>query len=203
MADDHNHQSFDKPMRDVDWLHVLARQAMRAPLLQAWFDALNLGQGAKVADLGCGPGYVAMRLALRVGPRGKVYAVDRSSDALDVARGLMTSNRLDQVEPLAGDVATMRQLPGPVDAVLATMMLHHTDDLERVLANLARLAGPRTPLLLGEFHPGARCEIGPPREHRIAPAALEAACRHAGLETLEYRRQTAEHYYLVVASHMF
>src|SRR5215203_213091 len=39
-------------------------------------DALHLQTGATVADVGSGTGYFTWRLAQKVGPKGKVYAVD-------------------------------------------------------------------------------------------------------------------------------
>src|SRR5436853_3110450 len=42
----------------------------------AVLDALHLHAGSTVADIGAGPGYFTFRMAERVGPQGKVYAVD-------------------------------------------------------------------------------------------------------------------------------
>lgn len=39
-------------------------------------------QGQVVADLGCGPGFYTFPLADRVGPTGKVYAVDSDENAI-------------------------------------------------------------------------------------------------------------------------
>src|SRR5262249_56850489 len=39
-------------------------------------DALNIADGSIVADLGAGGGWFTSRLALRVGPKGLVYAED-------------------------------------------------------------------------------------------------------------------------------
>ena len=39
-------------------------------------DALGIGRGSVVADLGAGGGWFTVRLAGRVGPNGMVYAED-------------------------------------------------------------------------------------------------------------------------------
>lgn len=44
---------------------------------------LKLQPGQCVADVGCGPGYYTWKFAERVGPRGRVYAVDTNEDHLD------------------------------------------------------------------------------------------------------------------------
>jgi ubiquinone/menaquinone biosynthesis C-methylase UbiE len=41
--------------------------------------------GVRIADVGCGPGAIAVRLAKTAGPDGAVWAVDRDGDSLSVA----------------------------------------------------------------------------------------------------------------------
>ena len=41
-----------------------------------------VSEGQTVADLGCGPGYYTLALAERVGPGGRVYAVDSDEKAI-------------------------------------------------------------------------------------------------------------------------
>lgn len=50
---------------------------------RAWH-AAGIGIGAKVADLGAGPGFATVDLARLVGPTGEVYAIERSRRFLDV-----------------------------------------------------------------------------------------------------------------------
>ncbi len=42
------------------------------------WDRAGFGKGARLLDLGCGPGFAALELAARVGPEGRVLAVDES-----------------------------------------------------------------------------------------------------------------------------
>jgi len=48
--------------------------------------ALNLREGSRVLDIGCGTGLNFPLLLAAVGPSGKVVGVDRSSEMLEVAR---------------------------------------------------------------------------------------------------------------------
>jgi ubiquinone/menaquinone biosynthesis C-methylase UbiE len=190
---------FDKEMKDADWIKVFARQAMRAPLLEQWFDDLELEPGSRVADLGCGPGYVAMRVAMRVGAAGCVYAIDRSAEALETLDRIRDTNALAQIRTDEADIAALSRLPGPVDAVIAAMMLHHNDHPAALLGRIAELAGPGQPILVAEFHPHGPAEVGPPADVRIGPEELRAAASEAGLTERLYRRQTPEHYLMVMA----
>jgi ubiquinone/menaquinone biosynthesis C-methylase UbiE len=45
-----------------------------------------VSKGQTVADLGCGPGYYTLALAERVGPKGKVYAVDSDDKAIQALK---------------------------------------------------------------------------------------------------------------------
>ena len=58
----------------ADWLERPEREREEAP--GKLMEALKLKAGEAVADLGCGSGYFTFRLADKVGPKGKVFAVD-------------------------------------------------------------------------------------------------------------------------------
>jgi ubiquinone/menaquinone biosynthesis C-methylase UbiE len=53
-----------------------------SPRLTAIVDALPLGAGMRVIEIGCGPGAAARAVAERVGPNGHVLAIDRSAKAI-------------------------------------------------------------------------------------------------------------------------
>jgi len=48
------------------------------PVTSAFFDRLGVKPGMRVLDLGCGPGFVSLDLAQRVGPTGSVVALDEA-----------------------------------------------------------------------------------------------------------------------------
>jgi SAM-dependent methyltransferase len=54
--------------------------------LAGWVDRLGLVQGARVLDFGSGSGQLSRRLALAVGPKGRVTCLDISPRWLEVAR---------------------------------------------------------------------------------------------------------------------
>ena len=55
----------------------------------------EIAAGQSVADYGCGPGYVSMELARRVGPEGHVHAFDINADFVARTREKLTAEGLD------------------------------------------------------------------------------------------------------------
>ncbi len=192
---------FQKNLSHLTWSEVFARQRQRDVLIPAWMEALRLKAGDHVLDLGAGPGFVSLQLAARVGPTGLVYAVDRAPDALAYLMELMVREHITNIRCAATDVLQFsleEDEASRISAVLLTMMLHHDDAPEALIGHLARLLPTRARAVVAEFHPDGPATSGPPREARIAPEQLQAWLQEAGLCTLDYVRQSEEHYMLVV-----
>jgi ubiquinone/menaquinone biosynthesis C-methylase UbiE len=166
--------------------------------MNPWMDALRLKLGDRILEVGAGPGYVSMALAGRVGREGIVYAVDKSAEALAHLDRLQQERALPQIQRILADATALPPSSLSVDSALITMVLHHAEDPAGMLRSVAGLLPPGAPAVIGEFHPAGPCEQGPPPEHRIDPDQLRAWCEDAGLAVLEYRRQSPEHYMVLV-----
>jgi len=71
-------------MGGADWLERSEREIEEMP--ETAIDRLGLHPGMTVADVGAGVGYITVRVARRVGPSGKVYAVDVQPEMLSILR---------------------------------------------------------------------------------------------------------------------
>jgi len=191
-------QPFKKDLSHTTWDEVFARQMTRAGLMSAWIEALGLKPGDHVLDVGSGPGFVSLALADLVGPDGMVYAVDRSRDALAYLERLQNERKISQIQRMAADVGTLQPDDLHAGSALVTMVLHHADDPLAVLRTVHRLLPARARAVVAEFHPQGPCEHGAPREHRLAPEQVRAWCEAAGFKVLDERRQSPEHYMLVI-----
>ena len=98
--------------------------------------------GARIADVGCGPGAVAVRLAASAAPDGAVWAVDRDTDALAVASALAERSAVRVHTAAAAADAT--GLPaGTFDLVMLRHVLAHNGGHEQAIVDhLATLAKP-------------------------------------------------------------
>ncbi|MCC7355262.1 MAG: class I SAM-dependent methyltransferase [Anaerolineae bacterium] len=102
-----------------------------------------LPAGATVADVGTGTGFLVMGLA----PIARqVYGLDASPEMLAVARRNLAG--ITNVEWRVAEGAHLPLPVGSVDAALANMYLHHTEDPAAAIREMARIvrAGGRVVL---------------------------------------------------------
>jgi ubiquinone/menaquinone biosynthesis C-methylase UbiE len=103
----------------------------------------QLGSGSVGMDIGCGSGRWAKLVAPRV---GKLYCVDASAAALEVARGSLAGLHNCVILPGATDA-----LPVPDDSLdfaYSLGVLHHIPDTAQALHDCVRKLRPGAPFLL-------------------------------------------------------
>lgn len=150
--------------------------------------ALGLEAGDVACDVGAGPGYFALRLARAVGPTGRVYGVDVDPRMTRLLAERAAAAGLHHVTPVLAPQGDGLP-PEPCDLVLLVNSFHHLPDGPGYLTRLAGALAPGGRLVLVEFHEGD-LPVGPPPEHRVTRAAIDAAVAAAGL------RLAAEHRFL-------
>ncbi len=105
-------------------------------------DALGLRPGNVVADVGCGSGYFTFHLAARVGPQGRVYAVDIDDKELAKIRRRAAKESLTQIEAILGARDNPRLSAESADAVLVVNAYHEMRDYDAMLQGLYRALKP-------------------------------------------------------------
>src|SRR5262249_18118210 len=86
----------------ADWLERDERIEEEAP--DEAVRVLAIAKGSTVADIGAGSGYMTMRLAAQVGPRGRVFANDIQPQMLDMLRRRLTQQKITNVTIVQGAV---------------------------------------------------------------------------------------------------
>jgi precorrin-6B methylase 2 len=104
------------------WLDRPEREKEEQPT--KLLDALKLKPGEVVADVGAGSGYFTFRLAERVGPAGKVLAVDIQPEMLALIRQRMKQRGVANVEPVLGTVTDPKLPAAGVDTILMVDVYH-------------------------------------------------------------------------------
>jgi ubiquinone/menaquinone biosynthesis C-methylase UbiE len=100
--------------------------------LDVAFDEVMRGEPRRALEVGCGQGAFAERLA-RAGV--DVIAVDQSEGMVDLTRARGIDARV-------ADVQALPFADGEFDVAVANFMLYHVPDLDRALAELARVVRP-------------------------------------------------------------
>jgi ubiquinone/menaquinone biosynthesis C-methylase UbiE len=123
----------------ADVLELRAADLQQRAMLEDYLDDLVLPSGARVLEIGCGPGPVARTIATRPGV-GDVIGIDPS--AIFIERARLRSEGKANLSFVIGDG---RELPfdgGAFDAVVCHTSLCHVPGPERVLAEAFRVTGP-------------------------------------------------------------
>ena len=121
----------------------MAESAARAE--REWWTAAGVGEGAVLADVGCGPGAVSLVLARSVGPRGRVIAVDSDPAAVAAAREAARREGVENVTVQVGEAHATGVPSGSADVVMIRHVLAHNGGREEAIvehaASLVRPGG--------------------------------------------------------------
>ena len=143
--------------------------------------AMAIAPGMTVADVGAGTGYFEPYLSRAVAPGGKVLAVDIEPSMVQWLRDRAAREHWSNVRPSLGAVDDPKLPRRGVDRVLVVDTWHHIPDRVAYAAKIAAALAPNGTLTIVEFKLDS--PEGPPAAHRIAPEALEAELKSAGLVT--------------------
>ena len=108
---------------------------------RAQWTAAGIVPGARVADIGCGPGAVLRLLAEEVGNSGRVDGVDLDVGAVTAATEQVAD--LTQASARVGEAAATGLDPGSYDVVMCRHVIAHNGGHEAaIIAHLVELTRP-------------------------------------------------------------
>ncbi|HZS49829.1 MAG TPA: class I SAM-dependent methyltransferase [Bryobacterales bacterium] len=134
---------------DAEWLTRPERDATEQP--EKVLDALEIPEGATVADVGAGVGYFTWRLARRVGPKGKVIAEDVQQHMLDLLAENLKQRRITNVEMVLGGVRDPHLPENAVDLALLVDVYHEFAEPEAMIHHIRQALKPDGRLVLVEY----------------------------------------------------
>jgi len=136
-------------------IYDLMNSAMTVGLHHRWreraADLAELGAGDSALDVCCGTGDLALELARRTGPEGRVIGSDFSERMLDLAREKAAARHTAGVRFEWGDALSLPYDEGAFDAVTVGFGVRNLADLERGVAELVRVLTPGGRLVVLEI----------------------------------------------------
>ena len=113
----------------------------------ALFDSAGIRPGSRVADIGCGTPHVALELARRVGPQGRVFALDRDARLIEA---MSAQAHPSWLQPVHGDAYALPWPDATLDAVHARFVAAPCGRFDALLTQMRRVLRPGGVLLLQE-----------------------------------------------------
>jgi ubiquinone/menaquinone biosynthesis C-methylase UbiE len=141
--------SLDTYYRD-HWVEIEPERLDRYEQMFRWTEALEpllepaaIRPGERVADFGCGPGYVAVELARRVGPAGHVHALDVNADFIVRTRARAAAGGVEDrvtTHLLSGGEVPLET--GSLDALVTKNVMVYVDDPLATFREFRRVVRP-------------------------------------------------------------
>jgi len=119
-----------------------------------------------VCDMGCGDGYYTMELAKRVGPTGKVIAVDIQPEMLQELSRRCERNNLKNVEMILGLPHDPKLPTGKIDLILMVDVYHEFSNPVEMLTSMRESLKPTGRIALVEFR-GEDPQVPIKPEHKM------------------------------------
>ena len=166
----------------ADWLTRGERIAEEQP--EAMLSALHLAPGMRVADIGAGVGYHALRMAGRVGAAGRVYATDLQPEMLELLRAAVAAAGVGNVEALESSDRTTGLPTAKIDLALMVDVYHELAEPAVFMADLRRALVPDGRVALIEFR-GEDPEVPIKAEHKMTVAQVDAEMQAHGFTRVE------------------
>ena len=133
----------------MDWLRRPERIQEENP--QEMLDQLKLKDGMVVCDLGSGDGYHTLQMAPKVGPSGKVVAVDIQPQMLQELSRRMAANKIGNIDTILGDLWDPKLQAESIDLVLMVDVYHEFSHPVQMLSAIRKALKPTGRIALVEF----------------------------------------------------
>jgi ubiquinone/menaquinone biosynthesis C-methylase UbiE len=183
------------PPADLGQLEGPDRDAYQRP--DQIMDALQIGEGSVVADLGAGGGWFTVRLAHRVGPNGRVYAEDIQPQMINAIQSRVAREGLQsRVIPVLGTATDPKIPEGTLDAVLIVDAYHEMEQPIALLKNVAKCLKRDGVIGIVNYKKDGGGP-GPAMEERVDAEQVIADLQAAGLQ-LRRRENFLRYQYLLI-----
>lgn len=121
----------EKASRRLDFQHNLIGKDSIIHLWEA-----GLRKDIVFLDIGCGNGILTIWIASQIGDQGKVIAVDKSPDLIEVARKRAQALSLNNIDFICGDITELDFPKNTIDMIYCRCLLMHLKEPLKVVDKL-------------------------------------------------------------------
>lgn len=166
-------------MAGADWLVRPEREAEEKPDLA--LDGMGIKPGMVIADMGSGVGYMTLRMAKRVGPKGKIYGVDLQPGMLQKLKENAAKAAVSNIEPILSTVDDPKLPANSVDMILMVDVYHEFSQPQAMIRKLREALKPDGRLILLEYRAeDPSIPINP--DHKMTVAQVKAEIEPEGFK---------------------
>jgi ubiquinone/menaquinone biosynthesis C-methylase UbiE len=148
----------------IPWLNRPERIQEENP--EEMLEQLKVQPGMTVCDMGCGDGYYTIELARRVGPTGKVIAVDIQPEMLQELSRRCEQNNLKNVDMILGLPHDPKLPEGKLDLILMVDVYHEFSNPIEMLDSMHKSLKKDGRIALVEFR-GEDPQVPIKPEHKM------------------------------------
>lgn len=162
----------------ASWLERPEREMEEQP--EKALTLLKLQPGMVIADMGAGSGYFTRRMAKRVAPGGKVYAVDIQPKMIELLKRNMAKDQITNFEPVLGTETDPKLPAASIDLILMVDVYHELSQPQLMLRKFREALKPDGRLVLLEYRKEDP-EVPIRFEHKMSVQEVKAELEAEGL----------------------
>ncbi|MEE2905865.1 MAG: methyltransferase domain-containing protein [Gemmatimonadota bacterium] len=136
-----------------EWAITLESGRRLASLeIQEVVDRMNLEPGEVVADIGAGTGVFSVPMARAVGASGRVISVEVDPGFLPMILAKAALEDVNNISAVLGGFLDPRLPRDDVDVAFFHDVLHHVDDRQAYLTEVAKYMGPGSRMIVVDYN---------------------------------------------------
>lgn len=144
---------------------------------------INIRQGEKIADFGCGAGYFTIPLARLIGEDGEIYALDILETALE---SVQSKAKTEGIFNIKTSRCNLEELNGSkledssVDLVLVANILFQSSKKIDIIKEARRVLKPKGKMVVIDWKPNQ--PMGPSEDLIVSKEEIEKISKDQGFE---------------------